>query len=168
MHLKRRRGFRSGFYLSIPISLCLANALASAAPAATAIKIDTISEKYELQNFSFEVSPETGNAGIRLEYVYPPGRLGGDDSDRGPEPKIAMLPGLTYDVATRAVVYDDGVTRSTCATATYRRVLLWKTARMKPTRVCIVSVRARSHAENNGWNVDRFRTLDAYFEVRGK
>ena len=40
-------------------------------PTPTAIKIDSVAAKYAMQDFSFEVNPETGRAGIRLEYNYP-------------------------------------------------------------------------------------------------
>ena len=152
--------------VSIPVALCLTAVLAGAEPAANSIKIDAVANKYALQDFSFEVSPETGNAGIRLEYTYPGSWLEGDDSDRGPAPRIAMLPGLTYDAASHAIVYDDGATRTTCATEVDRTVVFWKTVRMKPTGACKVSARVIHHAQNNGWSIDRFTTLDAYFEVR--
>jgi hypothetical protein len=152
--------------VSITLALCLAAVLAGATPAATAIKIDTVANKYALEDFSFEVSRETGNAGIRLEYAYPGSWLEGDDSDRGPAPRIAMLPGLTYDAASHAIVYDDGATRTTCATEADRRIVPWKAVRMKPTGACKVSARVTHHAQNNGWSTERFATLDAYFEVR--
>jgi hypothetical protein len=154
--------------VSIPVALCLTALLAGAEPAATAIKIDTVGNKYALQDFSFEVSRETGNAGIRLEYTYPGSWLEGDDGDRGPAPRIAMFPGLAYDAASRAIVYDDGPTRTTCATEVDRTVAFWKSVHMKPTGACRVLARVTHHANNNGWSIDRFTTLDAYFEVRPK
>jgi hypothetical protein len=152
--------------VSTATTLCLAAVLAEATYAATAIKIDAVANKYELEDFSFEASPETGNAGIRLEYAYPGSWLEGDDSDRGPAPRIAMVPGLIYDAASHAIVYDDGATRTTCATEVDRTVAFWKTVRMKPTGACKVSAHVIHHARNNRWSIDRFTTLDTYFEVR--
>ena len=155
-------------YVSIPIALCLAAVLVEATPVSNSIRIDTTRAKYALQDFSFEVSPENGTAGIRLEYSYPASWLQGDDSDRGPGPKIAMLPGLTYDAATHAIVYDDGAARTTCATEVDHTAVFWKTVHMKPTGKCSVSARVTRHAESNGWSTNRYDTLDAYFEVRHK
>ena len=46
-----------------------------------------------------------------------------------------MVPNLTYDAASRAVIYNDGIKATTCAVAAdAQRVLLWKIAIMKPTR----------------------------------
>jgi len=165
MYLERLHSFISS-YVSIRIALCFAAVLASAAPPENAIKIDSTRTRYALQDFSFEVSPTTGAAGIRLEYSYPASWLLGDDSDRGPGYKMALLPGLNYDAATHAIVYDDGATRTTCATEVGRTTVFWKTAYMKPTGACKVSARVTRHAENNGWSTNRYNTLDAYFEVR--
>jgi len=167
MYLKQLHSF-TGSHVSIPIALCLAAMLAGAAPAENAIRIDSTRTKYALQDFSFEVSPETGTAGIRLEYSYPASWLQGDDSDRGPGATIALLPGLTYDAAAHAIVYDDGATRTTCATEVDHTNVFWKTAHMKPTGSCRVSARVTRHAEINGWSTNRYNTLDAYFEVRRK
>jgi hypothetical protein len=158
----------TGLYVSIPIVLCLTAVIAAAVPAETAVKIDTIADRYALHDFSFEVSPETGRAGIRLEYDYPPARTGDYDGNWDPGPKIAMLPGLTYDNATHAIVYDDGTTHTTCATEVDHTVVFWKTVHMKPTGACRVSARVTHHSESDGWSTHRYNTLDAYFEVRRK
>jgi hypothetical protein len=152
---------------AIPIALCTAALLHSAARDSTSIRIDSVEDKYAIQDFSFEVSPETGHVGIRLEYTYPVARLGSDDSDRGPSPRIVTVPGLEYDAAARAVIFEGGATRTICATATDHKVLFWKTEHMKPTGACIVSTRLSRHEVSDGWSVNRFRTLDAFFELRG-
>jgi hypothetical protein len=152
--------------VSVPITLCLAAVVAGAAPGSNSIRIDTTRAKYALQDFSFEVSPETGTAGIRLEYSYPAAWLEGDDSDRGPTPRIAMLPGLTYDATAHAIVYNAGSTRITCATEVDHIVFLWKIIHMKPTGACTVSAHVTHHAISDGWSTTRFNTLDSYFEVR--
>jgi hypothetical protein len=154
--------------LSLPLALCLAQVVTAAGPTGNAIKIDSVADIYAMQDYSFEVNQKTGLAGIRLEYTYPPARVGGDDIHRGPDPKVVTLPGLTYDAAARAVVYDDGVGRITCATAAHHRLVLFNGAYMKPTGACIVTSRLTRHERDNGWNIDRSGTLDAYFDVRRK
>ena len=58
--------------VSIPLALCLAAMLAGATP-----RFERDQDRYDpceihaLQDFSFELSPGTGVAGIRLEYSYP-------------------------------------------------------------------------------------------------
>jgi hypothetical protein len=157
-----------GLYVSISIALCLTAAMAAAVPAETAVRIDTIADRYALHDFSFEVSPETGRAGIRLEYDYPPARTGDYDGNWDPSPRIALLPSLTYDTAAHAIVYDDGAAHTTCATEVGRTVAFWKTAHMKPTGACRVSARVTQHAESDGWSTHRYNTLDTYFEVHHK
>ena len=152
--------------VSIPLALCLAAMLAGATPASNSIRIDTTRARYALQDFSFELSPGTGVAGIRLEYSYPASWLQGDDSDRGPGSTVARLPGLSYDAAAHTIVYDDGATRTTCATQVDHRAGFWKTVHMKPTGACKVTARVTHHAESNGWSTNQYNTLDAYFEVR--
>jgi hypothetical protein len=149
---------------------CLALGLTAgsggAATAPTAIKIDSVSSRYALQDFSFAISPETGHAGIRLEYSYPPARLGGDDSDRAPAPRVATLPGLTYDESAHAIVFDDGTSRTTCATEVERTVFFRRTAHMKSSGACMVEARVVNRAVSNGWSTDRIGTLEAWFAVR--
>jgi hypothetical protein len=154
--------------VSLPVALCVTAALASGALAGTEVKIDTVADKYALQDFSFEVSPETGKAGIRIEYSYPASWLEGDDTDRGPAPRIALLAGLRYDGSAHAIVYDDGATRTTCAVEADHAIILLRTAHMKSTGACKVWARVTHHSEDNGWSINRFKTLDTYFEVRRK
>src|ERR1700733_15332916 len=157
--------------LCIPMlsALCITAVLPIAGATDPSVKIDSVAEKYAIQESSFEVNPKTGRAGIRLVYVYLPGRLGGDDSDRGPEPTIATLPGLTYDAAARAVVYNDGGKSITCATAaTDHRVVFWRSTYMKPTGACRVASRLIQHTRDDGWRVERIHTLDTFFEVQSK
>ena len=66
-----------------------------------AIRIDIISSRFALDNFNFEFNPQTGAAAIRPEYSYPPYRLFGDETYSDPGPRIARLPGLTYDAHRR-------------------------------------------------------------------
>jgi hypothetical protein len=152
--------------LSISAALCLNAAFAAAMPAATAIKIDTVADKYAVLDFSFEVDRQTGRAGIRIEYTYPPARLGGDDSDRGPAPKIATLPGLTYDATARSVMYNDGAKMITCATAADHRTLFGKSTSMKPTGACTVSSRLTDQKRDDGWSLHRLSRLDVFFEAQ--
>ena len=114
-------------------ALGLIAGLVAAAPATTGIRIDSVADKYAVREFSFEVNAEAGRAGIRLEYSYPPALVGLDDTgDQGPAPRITTVPGLTYDAAAHAVVYNDGVNRTTCATAAHHPMVLFNRAYMNP------------------------------------
>ncbi len=121
-----------------------------------AIRIDTISSRFALDRFAFEVNPETGSAGIRLDYSYPPYRLFGDETYRDPGERIATLPGLSYDRAAHAVVYQSGATKTACAVEVSHRALRQR-PRLKNTGACVVTARVKG-AE----------TLETYFEVRGR
>ncbi len=151
MVLKQAIGSISAFYLAV----ATAGAAPSASPAKaeTTVRIDAIADRYELQSFSFEVSPTTGNAEIRLQYDYPLARIAGDDSEHAPDPRVVTIPGLKYDESAHAIVYNDGATRATCATASRGNL------HMKRTGACVVVThRVGSGGESN--------TTDTWFEVR--
>jgi hypothetical protein len=152
--------------LLIPAAACFAAVLAIAEPTSTVIRIDSVEDKYKVQDFSFEVNNETGRAGIRLQYVYPPSLVGEVDSYWTPRPKMVTLPNLTYDGGAHAVVYHDGVKITTCAKAAGQRVLLWKIAIMKPTGACVVSSHLTAHDQDNGWGIVHLRTMDTYLEIQ--
>jgi hypothetical protein len=154
MTLRQVTSYISAFYLTA--TAAGGAPAANPAKASGAVKIDKIAARYELQSFSFEVNPETGGAEIRLEYDYPLARIAGDDTDEAPGPKLAAVPGLTYDPSARAIVYDDGATRTTCATAS------GVSLRMKRTGACIVATRRAGNNESGS----RSNTLDTWFEVR--
>jgi hypothetical protein len=152
--------------LLVPVISCLATQIATGAANNAAIRIDSVADKYKVQSTSFEVNAETKRAGIRLEYVYPPELVGQVDSYWVPPPRTVVVPNLTYDAASRAVIYNDGVKTTTCAVAAGQRVLLWKVAIMKPTGDCIVSSRLTTHERDNGWSIEPLRTMDTYLRVR--
>jgi hypothetical protein len=152
--------------LLIPALSILTAGTTTATGNSAAIRIDSVADKYTVQNVSFEVNTETKRAGIRLEYVYPPELVGEVDGYWVPLPKTVVVPNLTYDAASRAVIYNDGVKTTTCAVAAGQRVLLWKIAIMKPTGDCVVSSRLTIHERDNGWSIDHPRTMDTYLEVR--
>jgi len=129
------------------------------------LKIDSVPARYTVQDSSFEVNPQNGRAGIRLEYDFPPARLGGNDYDQAPPPKTVTVAGLRYEPSTRTIVFDKGTTRVTCATESSRRTLFWKTSFMKPTGKCLVESHVIRHAQDNGWTVDPSSTLDTFFEA---
>jgi hypothetical protein len=166
MSLSRFQYSAAVLSLFIPAVSCVTARIAIAAASNASIRIDSVADKYAVQNVSFEVNPETKRAGIRLEYVYPPELVGDVDGYWVPAPKIVVVPNLTYDVAAGAVVYNDGVKTTTCAVAAGQRVLLWKVAIMKPTGACMVSSRLTTHERDNGWSIAHLRTMDTYFEVR--
>jgi hypothetical protein len=147
--------------------LCGASHLVSAPE--NSIRIDSVGEKYAIQSFAFEVNPQNGRAGILLEYDNPQVLLGmEEDSDRGPAPRIRMLPNLRYDPSTRAVVYEDGSKTVTCATAAKHWTLFGRTTTMKATGACKVTARVTEHRWDNGWRTESVRTLDTYLEIKDR
>ncbi len=154
--------------LAVPFAVSLASMSGRPAVHSNAIRIDSVRPRYALQDYSFEVSPRTGNAAIRLQYVYPPMRMGGDDGDRGPDDRIILLPGLRYEPNDRAIVYSNENSTTRCAIETDRTVLFRKVKRMKPTGACMVSARLTPHERNDGWEIDSYKTLDAYFQLVNK
>jgi hypothetical protein len=151
MTLRQLTSYASAFYLAVATAVAAPSV--GPANAATAVRIDTVADRYELQSFSFEVSPETGKAEIRLQYDYPLARIAGNDSEQAPDPKVTALPGLRYDEAVHAIVYDDGATHTTCATASRDNL------HMRRTGACFVFTRrAGAGGVSN--------TLDTWFEVR--
>lgn len=140
-----------GLAIGIPLGVGTASTSGS-----SAIRIDTISSRFALDRFNFEVNPETGSAAIRLDYSYPPYRMFGDETYRDPGERIATVPGLSYDRAAHAVVYQSGATKTACAVEASHRVLRQR-PRLKNTGACVVTAR-----------VTGSETLDTYFEVRGR
>lgn len=151
MNLKQVIGLTS----ALSVAVAIATAAPSAIPAkpATAVRIDRVADRYELQSFSFEVSPETGTAEIRLQYDYPLARIAGHDSEHAPDPRVTIIPGLRYEESAHAIVYDNGAMRTTCATA------LRDNLHMKRTGACLVV----THRDGVG---EESNSLDTWFEVR--
>jgi hypothetical protein len=118
-----------------------------------------------MQSYSFEVEKETGRARVVVEYTYPDQSAFGMDGGIGPEPTMAQIPGLSYDAAARAVVYDAAGKRVICATASNYKLLFWKGLSLTPTGACTVRSRRTSHAEDNGWSIHHFQAIDTFFEV---
>jgi hypothetical protein len=164
-------------------SFCIASAIAALALAVPAsansrIKIDTISPEYapinsptnrepvSMSSFHFEVDQETGRARLVAIYTYPDQMTYGPDDDAGgPRPTIVQLPGLAYDAAAHAVVYDSSGTKYVCATVTERTGLFGHHLKVKNTGACTVTTVAANHAEDTGWDINRFRAIDVYFEA---
>ena len=156
-------------------------ALAAAIPvsANSRVKIDTVPSEYapiesptnrepvSLSSFHFEVNQETGRARVVAIYTYPDQMTYGPDDDAGgPRSTIVQLPGLTYDAAAHAVVYDSNGTKSVCATVNEQSGLFGHHLKVKNTGACTVTTNVASHAEDTGWDIRRYRAIDTYFEVR--
>ena len=131
------------------------------------INSPTIRETVSLSSFHFEVNQETGRARVVVEYTYPDQMTYGPDDDAGgPRPTIAQLPGLTYDAAAHAVVYDSSGTKTICATVSEQSGLFGHHLRVRSTGACTVTTSVANHAVDTGWDIRRFRAVDTYFEVR--
>jgi hypothetical protein len=162
-------------------SLVALVALALAIPVAgrSRIRIDTVPSEYTPENsptntepvsmssYHFEVNEETRRARLVVEYTYPDQLIYGQNDDtRGPQSTVVQLPGLTYDAAAHAVVYDWNGTRDVCATVAVHDGLFGRHLKVKNTGACTVSTVVANHAEDDGWSIRRFRAIDTYLEVR--
>jgi hypothetical protein len=160
------------------VAALLALALAIPVSANSRIKIDTVPSEYapinsptnrepvSLSSFHFEVNQEMGRARVVAIYTYPDQMTYGPDDDAsGPRSTIVQLPGLTYDSAAHAVVYDSNGTRAVCATVTEKAGVFGRHLKVKNTGACTVATVVANHAEDDGWSIHRFQAIDAYFEV---
>jgi hypothetical protein len=119
-----------------------------------------------MQSYSFEVEPQTGRARVVIDYTYPDQAAFGMDGGAGPEPTMAQLPGLKYDAAAKAVVYETGGKRTVCAMVRDRKSFFRKSLAVTPTGACAVTSRLVEHMTDNGWSIRQFPTVDTFFEVR--
>lgn len=145
-----------GTAISLGIGMLLGTGVAAPTLSTDAVRIDSRSSRFELQNFAFEVNPQTGMADIRLDYDYPAYRMFGDETYRDPGPRTATVPGLVYDPGRHAVIYQSGTTKATCAVQTDRQGPVQKGPHLRNTHACAVTARANHDS------------LDTYFEVRGR
>jgi len=165
--------------LAIAISIFALLAVATRARANTAVKIDSIPYEYMLVNsitnrepvsvssYHFEVEPETGRARVVVEYTYPDQMIyGGDDPLRGPQPSFAQIPGLKFDPAAHAVIFDGFGTKVVCANVTEHRGLFGQHRKVTNTGECSVTAMPSIHTVDTGWNLVRVRALDTFLEVR--
>jgi len=163
---------------SFSIAALLALALAIPASANSKVKIDTVPSEYapissptvrepvSLSSFHFEVNQETGRARVVAIYTYPDQMTyGPDDNAGGPPRTIVQIPGLIYDAAAHAVVYDSNGSKTVCATVSERGALFGHSLKVKNTGACTVEAVPAEHSEDDGWSIRRFHALDAYFEV---
>lgn len=157
--------------------LVITPALVSAGQS-TRIKLATVPDRYtptnasviepvSMQGFHFEVNPETIRARVVVEYTYPDELVyERNDDNRGPQPTIVQLPGLKYRPQNQTIIYDHDGRETVCAYVHNRRGLLHHGMQIKNTGACSVSSEDVPHAEDNGWQIQRFKAIDTYFEVR--
>jgi hypothetical protein len=164
--------------LVIPVAVGMAAAIAPPARAETGMKIASVPPEYRptagpempepvsMQRYSFEVEPATGRARIVIDYTYPDQAAFGLDGGAGPEPTMAQIPGLKYDAAAKAVVYDTAGKRTVCAMVRDRNFLFRKDLAVTATGACTVTSRLVEHVADNSWSISRVPTVDTFFEVR--
>jgi hypothetical protein len=152
---------------AIPVSANSRIQIDTFPPESVPINSPTIRETVSLSSFHFEVNQETGRARVVVEYTYPDQMTYGPDDDAGgPRPTIAQLPGLTYDAAAHAVVYDSSGTKTICATVSERSGLFGHHLRVRNTGACTATTNVANHAVDTGWDIRRFHAVDTYFEAR--
>ena len=154
------------------------SALASASTAPTRIKLDTVPDQYmpttiaswqpvSMQDFHFQVNPETLRARIVVDYTYPNEPIfGKNDSKGGPQPTIVQIPGLSYDAAEHLVVFESQGKRTVCAGVEERKGIFGRHLKIHNTDACTVKAEDAKHVEDDGWRIRRFLAIDTYFEVR--
>jgi len=170
--------FAQRFPRFAPLAVAIVAGMAAPSWAESQVKIASVAPEYRptagpempepvsMQSYSFEVEPQTGRARVVIDYTYPDQAAFGMDGGAGPEPTMAQLPGLKYDAAARAVVYETGGTRTVCATVRDRKSLFRKGLAVTPTGACAVTSRLVEHMADNGWSISQFPTVDTFFEVR--
>lgn len=126
----------------------------------------SVREPVSMADYRFEVNRETVRARLVVEYTYPDQIIYGKGDDaRGPQPTIVQLPGLKYLPQAHAVVYEAGGKQTVCAEVQEHKGLLGSRLRVKNTGLCRVSAQRTKHAEDDGWQIQRFTAIDTYFEV---
>lgn len=156
-------------------AVCLAYLFAAAALLAWAgakVKITTVSAEYTpplsfykepvwVAAHHFEVDPRTGRTTIVVEYQFPFQTLEAwNNGALGPDNTQTEVPGLTWDAATRAVVYESGGQKTVCAQAPPRSHKL----KLKNTKSCRVTwtVRERTPADQG---LEGAKVLDVWLET---
>jgi hypothetical protein len=118
-----------------------------------------------MAGYHFEANEETGRARVVVDYTYrdqvavdqnvnPPA------TDPGPAPTVAQIPGLTWNAATRSIVYDADGRQTVCAVAQGEGRL-----RMKNTGACVVTTTEGQHTSDDGWRLHHFKAIDTWIEV---
>jgi hypothetical protein len=153
----------------------LALAFAIPARADTKIKIDTVPDTYTPQNyarservrissFHFEVNPDRTRARVVVTYTYRDQiSYATGDAGGGPPSTVVEIPGLTYDAAAHAIVYDANGTKAVCATVREKNS---HHLDIKNTTACTVTAVATEHVDEKSWNNDKHSALDTYFNVQ--
>jgi len=126
----------------------------------------TVTERVSMQEFHFEVNPETRRARIVVNYTYPDELMyERNDDNGGPRPTIAQIPGLGYDMNKQEVLYEGNGRQVVCARVEDHHGIFGHHLRVKSTGLCSVSAEDTKHAEDDGWAIQRYRAIDTYFEV---
>jgi hypothetical protein len=160
------------------VGIFLALALAIPAHADSKIKIATVPSTYTPQNFSraervrmssyhFEVNPQAGRVRLVVIYTYRDqiSYAHGDDGG-GPKNTEIELPGLTYDAASHAVVYDAGGEKTVCASVQEKGGPTGHHLDAKNTGACTVSTVVADHVEDAAWDNNSHTALDVYLNVQ--
>ena len=170
--------FAQQFSRFVPLAIALIAGMASPSWAESQVKIASVAPEYRpttgpempervsMQSYSFEVEQQTGRARVVVDYTYPDQAAFGMDGGAGPELTMAQLPGLKYDAAARAVVYETAGKRTVCATVLDQKSFFRKRLAVTPTGACAITSRLVEHMADNGWNISQFPTVDTFFEVR--
>jgi outer membrane protein len=156
-------------------------AMVTAAPTSPAprsrIKIGAVPNQYmpgnmsmfqpvSMKDFHFDIQPQTLQVRVVVDYTYPDeNMLGQNDSQGGPPPIAVQVPGLKYDAAEHAIIYEANGAHIVCAQTEERRNVFGKHITVKNTGACDVTAEDAAHVGDDGWRIRRAQTLNTYFEV---
>jgi len=156
-------------------AIFLALAFANPASAGAKIKIDTVPDTYTPQNynrservrisgFHFEVNSERTRTRVVVTYTYRD-RISYSSADAGggPPSTEVEIPGLTYDAAAHAIIYDANGTKAVCATVREKNS---HHLAIRNTGACTVTAVDARHVDPKSWNNDQYSVLDTYFNVQ--
>jgi hypothetical protein len=141
-------------------------ALALPAYANSTIRIGTMPALYEppeseysqpvsMSGFHFEANEETGRVRVVVDYDAP--ILNPRVYDPGPGTTEAEIPGLTWNAATRSVVYAVNGRETVCAAAQSGKKL-----KLQNTGACTVTATEGDHVNDNG---DHIKVIETWFEA---
>lgn len=116
------------------------------------------SQPVSMAGFHFEANERTGRVRVVVDYTSPV--LNPHVYDPGPGTTEAEIPGLTWNAATRSVVYSANGRRAVCAVARPGKKL-----KLNNTGACTVTATEGEQAYNNGGSLHDVKMIDTWFEA---
>jgi len=125
-----------------------------------------LTEPLSVQSFRFEVNSQTERARVVVEYAYDRQQTYVDQDGLYPAPSAILIPGLLYDSASKAVVYNAGNQRITCGIFQMRKGMFGARGHVESTGTCEITSAAVNRTWDDGWTIHQIRSLDLFLEIR--